>query len=277
MKGILLLFYDYDTQWGADHSRRPGGPRQWGHLEFKNTERLLEIHSRFNVPACFAVVGASALPGERPYHDPQQIRQIHEAGHEVASHGMYHEWLPALGREDLLKVLRTSKDALEQCIGNSVVTFVPPYNQPFDYPKGLSFSLSERRICRKGPRTDLQSLCAALKEVGYRFCRVAYRPIYIRLAETLLRRHIYKPVQLENISGILCVRINTPCGFAGESLRMLDQVANKGGIAVVYAHPHSLSSQGPQSERFLLPFLEKVKELRENGKLHVALPRELAI
>src|SRR5215470_10951843 len=84
--GGFMIFWDYDTQWGADRSRSGGGPKSWGALDFENTERLLQLHEQFDIPACFAVVGAAALPGSRPYHDPEQIRRIHQAGHEVASH-----------------------------------------------------------------------------------------------------------------------------------------------------------------------------------------------
>ena len=60
MAGKLIIFWDYDTQWGADRSRSPGGAKTWGNLEFENTERLLELHAQYGVPACFAVVGAAA-------------------------------------------------------------------------------------------------------------------------------------------------------------------------------------------------------------------------
>jgi len=146
--GTLLFFWDYDTQWGADRSRNPSRSRTWGQFDFEHTERLLELHAEYVVPACFAVVGAAALPGQRPYSDPAQVRRIHAMGHEVASHSFRHEWLPGLDRHSLLEALRASKNALEQCVGASVISFVPPYNQPFDYPPGWSFSLSERRADR---------------------------------------------------------------------------------------------------------------------------------
>src|SRR5436189_6081791 len=130
--GTFVMFWDYDTQWGADRSRSGGGAKTWGHKEFENTERLLDLHGQFSVPACFAVVGAAALPGARPYHDPAQIRRIHAAGHEVASHSFRHDWLPALGRDALIETLRRSKETLEDCIGAPVTSFVPPFNQPYD-------------------------------------------------------------------------------------------------------------------------------------------------
>jgi peptidoglycan/xylan/chitin deacetylase (PgdA/CDA1 family) len=273
-RGIVMFFWDYDTQWGADRSRLPGGPKDWGHLEFENTERLLELHARYDVPACFAVVGAAALPGARPYHDPAQIRRIHEMGHEIASHSFRHEWLPGLGRTALLETLGSSREALEQCVGGSVQTFVPPYNQPFDYPGGWSFSLSERREAGRN-RTDVRRLCEALRETGYGFCRVAYRPALQRLAERLRGRRLDRPSPLETIRGITCVRLNTPGGFAAETRRQIQRAAEGGGIAVVYGHPHSLRSGNSQDERQLVPLLQQIAELRRKERIQVIVPRDL--
>ena len=169
--GTLLLFWDYDTQWGADRSRLPGGKKDWGGLEFPNTDRLLEILDRFGMLACFAVVGSAALPGERPYHDPEQVRRIHAAGHEVGSHALRHDWLPGLRRDELSRTLRESREALEQCLGHAVTSFVPPFNQPYDYPSRLSISLEERRT-GSVDRVGIPGLCRALAETGFTFCRV---------------------------------------------------------------------------------------------------------
>ena len=270
----LLLFWDYDTQWGWDRSRQKQKAAPWGHLEFEYTERLLELHARHAVPACFAVVGAAALPGERPYHDPQQIRKIHAAGHEVGSHSFRHEWLPGLDGELLKETLVRSREALEQCIGAPVGTFVPPFNQPFDHPAGWSFSVSERREA-PGDRTDLARLCETLRSCGYRFCRVAYRPLATRLAEWASGRRRDRPGSLEVIGGITCVRLNTPCGFGPETESLLDRCVARGGLAVVYGHPHALGNGGFQAESFLEPFLARVGKLRGEGRLRVRLPREL--
>jgi len=270
----LLCFWDYDTQWAGDRSRLPGGRKTWGHLEFEHTVRLLELHDRYAIPACFAVVGAAALPGQRPYHDPEQVRRIHEAGHEIASHAFRHEWLPGLGTRALRTVLRDSKDVLEQCIGAAVVSFVPPYNQPFDYPAGGSISLAERREVGR-ERTGLHALCAALADTGYRFCRVAYRPMHTRLAELLLRRRLDRPARPVMIAGVMCVRLNAPCGFGAASAAMLDRCVAQGGIVVIYGHPHSLQSGNSQDERALVPLLERVCRLRSEGRLRVGLPRHL--
>lgn len=272
-KAKVLVFWDYDAQWGADRSRSPGGPKNWGPLEFENTERLLELHEKYEVPACFAVVGAVALPGIRPYHDPEQVRRLHLAGHEVASHSFRHDWLPGLGRGELMETLRKSKEALEQCIGAAVTSFVPPWNQPFDYSAALSFSLSERRNAGRD-RTDLQKLCSGLFEAGYRFCRVAYRPLRQRIAEKLLRRPFCRPSRVEEIEGVACARLNTPGGFMADTEAVLEQCVERGGLAVVYGHPHSIRSGNSQDEIWLEPFLRKLQMLEQSGRLDICLPRD---
>lgn len=274
--GRVVVFWDYDTQWGADadRDRRAQAASGRGHLEFAATDRLLELHEQYGIPACFAVVGAAALPGARPYHDPVQIRSIHAAGHEIASHSFRHEWLPGLGGTALHETLARSKDALEQCIGDAVISFVPPYNQPFDYAAGWSFSLSERRGA--GPvRTDLRGLCDALRASGYRFCRVAYRPMHLRIADRLVRRQLDGPARVETIAGVTCVRLNTLGGFDGGALAMVRRCAEAGGIAVVYGHPHSLDARNSQDETWLRPFLEELSLLRAQHRLLPCLPRQL--
>jgi len=271
-----IVFWDYDTQWGADRSRSPEGARWSGCTEFENTERLLELHAQYEVPACFAVVGAAALPGERPYHDPAQIRRIHANGHEIASHSFHHEWLPGIGRSRLLETLRRSKDALEQCIGAPVVTFVPPFNQPFDHASRGSFSLSERREAGPG-RTDLPRLCAALRETGYRVCRVSYRSLPERVRDWFVGGSVDRPVLPEAIAGLTCVRLNTPGGFAEASTAVLSRCVRAGGITLVYGHPHSLHAGNAQDERWLAPFLEQVQRLQRRGLLRVCLPHALRV
>lgn len=275
-KARVLFFWDYDAQWGADRSRLPGGPKTWGHLEFENTEILLDLHARYEIPACFAVVGSVALPGERPYHDPEQIRRIHQAGHEIASHSFRHDWLPGLGKAELRESLSCSKDALEQCIGAPVRTFVPPWNQPFDYMAGLSFSWSERTN-GGGSRTDLAGLCETLEETGYRFCRVAYRPMRERLIECVLRKTIYRPSLPEVIHGVTCTRLNTPGGFMADTEAVLEMCLGTGGLAVVYGHPHSVRSGNSQDVIWLEPFLQKLNLLEKRGLLEMCLPRDLLL
>jgi len=268
----MMFFWDYDTQWGADRSRLPGR-KDWGHLEFPNTDELLDLHAQFEIPACFAVVGAAALPGVRPYHDPAQIRRIHAAGHEIASHAFKHEWLPALGRQSLLRTLRNSKDALEQCIGAPVVSFVPPFNQPFDFASAGAISFSERREAGL-QRTTLRGLCEALAETGYRFCRVAYEPLVERVGQWFGRAP-WRPLAPVTIGGITCVRIG-PCGFdAAQVHARCRQAAAAGTPVVLYGHPHSLHvEKSSQSIAGLRQVLAMASVGMRSGATRCVLPRQ---
>lgn len=272
----VLLFWDYDTQWGADRSRTGGGPKNWGPLEFANTERLLELHAHYDLTACFAVVGAAALAGQHPYHDPDQIRRIHAAGHEVGSHSMHHEWLPALAHAELRQSLADSKAALEDCLGAEVVSFVPPFDMPMDYPAKGSFNLTERREVKQN-RTDLPRLCATLKAVGYRFCRVNYRPWWRALRQRVTgQRPPDFPSHLEQIAGLTCLKVNNPPGFAAPVPQTLQQLAHQEGYIVIYGHPHHLSrSDSAEGEPYLIPLLEQLADLQHAGLVTLTTPRQL--
>jgi hypothetical protein len=275
MAGKLVIFWDFDGQWGAERSRAPGGEKPWGHLDFEHTSRLLELHARYAIPACFAVVGAAALPGERPRHDRDLVRQIARAGHEIASHSMYHEWLPALGYPKLVRSLIDSKEALQQATGCPVLSFVPPFNQPFDFLTRGSVSLSERRQAGKD-RVDLGRLARALRETGYRFCRVSYAPLFERLLAAMRVRRTARPSFIEKINGLACLRLTARAGFGHQALQLLERCARQGGAAVVYGHPHSLQAGNTQDERYLVPFLERARQLIDTGQLQPVLPGRLA-
>lgn len=273
--GRVLLFWDYDTQWGADRSRSGGGQKAWGADEFVNTERLLPLLDEFQMPSCFAVVAAASRPGSRPYHDPEQIRAIHKAGHEVGCHSLHHDWLPGLAPNQLYDNLRRSRELIEDCIGVAVGAFVPPYNQPFHYAAALSFSRSERR--EAGPNhIGFSQLCRALRLTGYRFCRAAYRPLPQRILEAVLRRSHDSPGTIKSIEGVACLRLNAGCGFSEPAIAMVRRCANEGGYVVLYGHPHSLSAPGAQSFDCLRRTLAVVQALVNEGQLQVVLPREIS-
>jgi polysaccharide deacetylase family protein (PEP-CTERM system associated) len=85
-----------------------------------STRWLLEQLAARDIKATFFVVGQIAQ------HNPGLVRAIHEAGHEVASHGWDHQRIhrctPAAFAEDI----RRSKDALEQVTGEAVIGYRAP-------------------------------------------------------------------------------------------------------------------------------------------------------
>jgi peptidoglycan/xylan/chitin deacetylase (PgdA/CDA1 family) len=270
--GGLLLYWDYDTQRGAEQSRL--GPQRWGPLERPNTVRILDMLAEFGVRATFACVGYAAVSRDPVYDCHAQIREIHAAGHEVASHSHEHEFLPALTPASMRETARLSRDALEQLLGARVVSFVPPFNRPMHYPSRGAMSWTERQDAGPG-HLSLPAVCEALAETGYQTCRISYRASWRTLIDQITGRRTDRPIVSEQISGLTCFRLNTAGGFNGSALERIREAADGGGLAIVYGHPHSLTAENSQSERWLRPFLAEVAELRRQGRLLDRLPREL--
>jgi len=84
------------------------------------TRWILDALAARQVQATFFIIGEIALT------QPGLIKDIHRAGHEVASHGWdhrrIHHFTPATFREDLVR----SKDTLEQLIGAPVFGYRAP-------------------------------------------------------------------------------------------------------------------------------------------------------
>jgi polysaccharide deacetylase family protein (PEP-CTERM system associated) len=95
----------------------------WGERESRvvaNTRRLLELFARFDVRATFFVLGWTA---ERA---PDLVRQIVDAGHEVACHSYHHQLLYTLTPQQFREDIREAKSTIEQIAGRRVVGFRAP-------------------------------------------------------------------------------------------------------------------------------------------------------
>lgn len=94
-----------------------------------NTRRLLALLAGQGVHATFFIVGWTAR------RQPQLVREIVAAGHEIASHGFWHrlvyEQSPAEFREDL----RLGRDVLQDILGRRVTAYRAP-----------SFSITRRSL-----------------------------------------------------------------------------------------------------------------------------------
>jgi len=164
---------------------------------------------------------------------------------------------------------------LEQCTGQAVTSFVPPFNQPFDFPARFAISLSERREVKRD-RIGLGHLCELLNETGYTFSRISYQPLHERILKPLVPLEKQAFSRLERINGLTCLRLMIGAGFQNEIKDHLERCVQSSKYLVVYGHPHTLHMGGTQDERYLAPFLEHVRFLAESGRLDVVLPRQLA-
>jgi len=83
-------------------------------------DALLASLDRHHVRGTFFVLGWLAK------HRPEVVRAIADAGHEVASHGFWHERVTTLRRDAFCEDIRSSKRALEDLIGLPVVGYRAP-------------------------------------------------------------------------------------------------------------------------------------------------------
>jgi len=85
-----------------------------------STSWLLDQLAEKAIKATFFIVGQIARD------NPELVRQIHRAGHEVASHSWDHQRVHNHTPDSFFEDIKKSKDALEQVTGEPVVGFRAP-------------------------------------------------------------------------------------------------------------------------------------------------------
>src|SRR5882724_8316630 len=90
----VAISFDYDSPAGYRESFSHASLHSTA--DFEGTKALLHVLNQHQVKTTFAVVGNAALEGPIPEHCPDQVREIRDAGHEIASHSMFHRFIPAM-------------------------------------------------------------------------------------------------------------------------------------------------------------------------------------
>ena len=94
--------------------------KDWHDMEYRveaNTDRLLSVLGDHNTKATFFTLGWVAEKS------PALVRRIHDAGHEVASHGYSHQLIYKQTPEVCREETRRSKAILEDIIGEPVTGY----------------------------------------------------------------------------------------------------------------------------------------------------------
>ena len=131
---------------------REDWPSRESRLE-RSVGELLESLSRHGATGTFFVLGWVAR------HRPEVVRAIVAAGHEIGSHGFWHQRVTDLDRDSFRVDVRTSKQALEDLIGVNVIGYrapnfsiIPGWEWAFDVllEEGYSYDSSLFPIRRRG-------------------------------------------------------------------------------------------------------------------------------
>jgi polysaccharide deacetylase family protein (PEP-CTERM system associated) len=94
--------------------------KDWDKMEYRaerSTERLLEMFEQQRIKCTFFVLGWVAK------RSPKLIRKLHDAGHEVACHGLTHELVYRQTPDVFRDETKQSKAMLEDIIGGPVLGY----------------------------------------------------------------------------------------------------------------------------------------------------------
>jgi len=121
---VTVLSFDVEEHYRIEAAAKlpcPGSLKQlYAERADASTRTLLRILEEYGCKATFFILGELAIKY------PGLVRDIHAAGHEVASHGWNHEPVHRLTPESFRRDLMLSKDTLEQASGAPVVGYRAP-------------------------------------------------------------------------------------------------------------------------------------------------------
>jgi peptidoglycan/xylan/chitin deacetylase (PgdA/CDA1 family) len=258
----LTISFDYDSPEGYRNSFAMQGWRP--DADQVGTDVLLRVLGDHDVRASFGVVGRAALDGTPPEHCPEQIRAIHAAGHEVASHSMFHRFIPPMRHNELFDDLVESRRTLENCIAAPVRGFIPPFNRPMHFPQRRAISVSEVLGLhgRGRGRQSLGSMLRVLGQAGFGWSRVSFED---KLARYLGWRD---PEQPFNFRGVIAIPLHST-GFGEATAALVRRYLTSDLTIAIYGHPNQALEDNDQSAAKLDWLLKTFAAERRGGRLRI--------
>ncbi len=86
----------------------------------QNTEEILSILKEYGIHATFFVIGENAK------RDPDRVRSIHQAGHEIGNHTLTHAYLSKISLEKAREEIAAAEAILQEITGEKPTLFRPP-------------------------------------------------------------------------------------------------------------------------------------------------------
>ena len=86
----------------------------------QNTEEILGILKEYKIRATFFVIGENAEK------DPERIRMIYDAGHEIGNHTYSHAYITKIPKEALREEVKKTEKILKDITGERPIVFRPP-------------------------------------------------------------------------------------------------------------------------------------------------------
>lgn len=158
----IALTFDVDgfSNWIGSLNITSPGPLSRGEFEHIGLLRVLRLLDEFGIRGTFFVPGSTGITF------PEEVRAIHDQGHEIAHHGWVHEHPIRLSEREERKVLLKGLNALEKISGNRPLGYRAPGwdNSPrtvslllelgFEYDSSFMGNDFEPYWCRIGDVAD---------------------------------------------------------------------------------------------------------------------------
>jgi polysaccharide deacetylase family protein (PEP-CTERM system associated) len=206
---------------------------EWDRLERRarrNIETLLELFERYRVKCTFFVLGWLA---ER---DPELVREMAAAGHEIASHGWSHRPVWNLDSAQFLDEVKRSKQLLEELSGAPVLGYRAP-----------TFSITKKTLWALG----------SLRKAGYSYDSSIFPVIHDRygIPDALLEIHRHEAGIWEIPMSVMELwRYRLPIAGGGYfrlypyavSRRAIAEMNAKERPAIIYLHPWEFDPDQPR-------------------------------
>lgn len=202
----------------------------------RNTNIILDLFDRHEIKATFFTLGWVC----RRY--PELIKDIHERGHEVASHSIEHYRVGDMSRDDFIEDITGSKKLLEDTIGSAVIGYRAP-----------SFSIGENNIWALD----------YLKDAGYLYSSSIYPIRHDHYGMPSAPRFSFQPIEGSNFLEMPVTTFELfgkkfPCGGGGYfrllpyslSKTVMNRVHKKDNQACIfYFHPWEIDPGQPRQNQ----------------------------
>ena len=113
-----ILTFDIE-EWALAKMRGDGTPELYAELD-KYLNRILDILEKRGFKATFFCTGMMAL------EFPQVVKLIQSRGHEIGCHSHRHTWMNTMTEAEAREDTHVAVNALEQCIGQKVLSYRAP-------------------------------------------------------------------------------------------------------------------------------------------------------
>lgn len=239
MKNALTIDLEY---WHSPELIRGFVPEKRDDLITKMTLPILRLLDEFGVSATFFVLGAVAAKY------PELVAEIHNRGHEIASHAYSHRTLHELGRGRFEDEIDRSVRLLREITGKSPIGFRAP-SFSIDGATGWAFDVLERH----GFKYDSSIFPVKTHLYGVRDAPIGiYRPSAENVAENDPEGNI---IEFPMTAFECAWRVPISGGFylrflPFSVLKRMIRTVNEARPAVIYLHPWEIV---PMMPRLKLP------------------------